>query len=219
MIQETPLYLLKVNLALIIFYGLYVLILRQKTFFQANRFFLLYAVYISFYLPLIEFPAHFNAPHNEQPTLINQIALPITETSWAFQYQSLQPLQYQPAMFNLTFGHLFLIVYVLGAGYFGMQLIIRLLNLKRIIQQSNRSKYGEQKALIHPKMPVSSFFSYLFWKKENEQFDYLLVGVLVQGKEFLAAIEERIKPNDFIEYLEIKSDGLTKMSGIRFQIK
>ena len=194
MIQETPLYLLKVNLALIIFYGLYLLILRQKTFFQANRFFLLYAVYISFYLPLIEFPAHFNAPHNEQPTLINQIALPITETSWAFQYQSLQPLQYQPAMFNLTFGHLFLIVYVLGAGYFGMQLIIRLLNLKRIIQQSNRSKYGEQKALIHPKMPVSSFFSYLFWKKENEQFDYLLVGVLVQGKEYLAAIEERIKP-------------------------
>ncbi len=105
MIQETPLYLLKVNLALIIFYGLYLLILRQKTFFQANRFFLLYAVYISFYLPLIQFTPHFNAPVNEQPNLINQIALPITETSWAFQYESLQPLQYQPAMFNLTFGH------------------------------------------------------------------------------------------------------------------
>jgi hypothetical protein len=44
-------------------------------------------------------------------------------------------------------------------------------------------------------------------------------GVLVQGKEYLAAIEERLKPNDFIENLKIESDGLTKISRIRFQIK
>lgn len=54
--METLIYLGKVNIYWILFYGCYWLLFRKHTFFAWNRFYLLGSLLISFVLPLIHFP-------------------------------------------------------------------------------------------------------------------------------------------------------------------
>ncbi|MBC3539888.1 hypothetical protein ACFSC6_05155 [Rufibacter sediminis] len=51
------LYLLQVNVGLALLYGIYKLVLRQTTFYQLNRGFLLAGVLVSSLYPLVDFSA------------------------------------------------------------------------------------------------------------------------------------------------------------------
>jgi len=77
---------------------------------------------------------------------------------------------------SINFGDLFLWIY-LGISFFLLlKFLGRLIELTRIIQESQKIKSGDYKTLIHPEMPVSSFFSYLFWKTEKGQDDHLILA-------------------------------------------
>ena len=54
--METINYLLKVSAGLVVLYGIYWLLLRQHTYFAANRFYLLAALLLSFAAPLVSLP-------------------------------------------------------------------------------------------------------------------------------------------------------------------
>src|SRR5580698_7329426 len=47
-------YLLLVNIYLLLFYGIYTLLLSRETFFQLNRIYLVSAALLSFFIPLIQ---------------------------------------------------------------------------------------------------------------------------------------------------------------------
>ncbi len=48
-------YFLKVNVILVLFYGVYYFLLRKETFFQANRLFLLGGILSAFIIPLLSY--------------------------------------------------------------------------------------------------------------------------------------------------------------------
>jgi len=56
--METLLYLLRVSAGLVVLYGVYWLLLRQHTYFSANRFYLLWAVFLSLSAPFFEISEH-----------------------------------------------------------------------------------------------------------------------------------------------------------------
>src|SRR5690606_12715126 len=60
-------YLLKVNLAIILFYFGYRLLLRKLTFYSLNRFYLLFALLFSFIYPLFDWVRLFERPVQELP--------------------------------------------------------------------------------------------------------------------------------------------------------
>jgi len=175
MLHPLPLYLLKVNIAICIFYGFYVLLLKRRTFFQLNRFYLLYTLLISFFIPFIDSPFTSDIEYSKTP-IVQKIALPISQQSWSWQYENFVPIQQKSLVFSLSLGDIFLLVYFIGAILFLFNLGIRIFKLIRIIKKSRKQKQGTLETLVHPDVPTSSFFSYLFWNGKNQKSDHLLLA-------------------------------------------
>src|SRR5690606_28982966 len=64
---DSILYLLKANLAIVLFYLGYRLLLRKLTFYTLNRFYLLFALLFSFTYPLVNLAGLFETPVPELP--------------------------------------------------------------------------------------------------------------------------------------------------------
>lgn len=122
---ESILYLLKANLAIILFYLGYRLLLRRLTFYTLNRFYLLFALLFSITYPLFDFARWFNPPVQELP---GEVAYIIAD--WE---------QVSAEVFN---GWPFLVgLITLGALWFAARLVIRLLSLRRIHRQSHAATW------------------------------------------------------------------------------
>ena len=170
-----PLFLLKVSFASGVFFGFYLAFLRGKTFFQVNRFYLLYTLLISFCIPFIR------SPISDQVTLgkgqfYSLIAQPVSSQVWNWQYENFLPLQESAVIYSFSFGDLFLIIYFAGILFFMTRLIRKFLGLARIIRNSDKIEREGQLTWTHPKVPVSSFFSYLFWNDNPTKEGKLLIA-------------------------------------------
>jgi hypothetical protein len=118
MFESLPIYLLKVNIAFIAFYAFYLIFLRDKTFFQWNRFFLLTSLLVAFLLPFIQFPEQEILPAVSTPGLFREITEPVAQEAWLWQYETLLPLQQKPVWFALTVGQLIIVFYLLGLSFY-----------------------------------------------------------------------------------------------------
>ncbi|MFB2119720.1 M56 family metallopeptidase [Parapedobacter sp. 2B3] len=122
---ESILYLLKANLAIVLFYLGYRLLLRRLTFYTLNRFYLLFALLFSFTYPLADLSWLVETPVRELPGEVVYI-LPDWE-------------QVPATAFN---GWPLLVALVgLGAVWFAIRLLIRLLSLRRIHRQSRAATW------------------------------------------------------------------------------
>src|SRR5690606_2253440 len=122
---ESILYLLKANLAIILFYLGYRLLLRRLTFYTLNRFYLLFALLFSITYPLFDFARWLNPPVQELP---GEVAYIIAD--WE---------QVPAEVFG---GWPFLVgLITLGALWFAARLVIRLLSLRRIHLQSHAATW------------------------------------------------------------------------------
>ncbi len=153
-------FLLESSICLALFYALYYFWLRQETFFQINRLYLLTMPVVSLAIPLLRIE-HSAAPATGAGEVLLPVVQEVQQVKMAFYGQLSKPT---PA-FAFTLSDLLLAVYFTGALYALVRLGVRLYGLWSLIRRS-RSARKPKYTLLAPDrdMPVSSFFSYIFWK-------------------------------------------------------
>jgi len=123
-------YLLLVNLYLLLFYGFYALLLRNETFFQLNRAYLVAGAFLSFVIPVI------------QANWIKQLFITqrVQQTIYSTIYPSELVYQARPAeSFNLTIGQILAVIYIGGAVFLMGRFFFQLLSVKKIISNLETS--------------------------------------------------------------------------------
>jgi hypothetical protein len=128
---EIFIYLLKVNIAISLFYLGYYLFLRKLTFYSLNRFYLLFSILFSVVFPFLQIPSFFT-----QPEIIYYNVLSI-EDGVASLPQSQET--------NETFWFILVGFYWLLVAFGGIKLVIRLFSLYRIHLRSSLQFWGNYK--------------------------------------------------------------------------
>jgi len=129
--MDTPQYIVLANLFLSAFFGLYVFLLKKETFFQVNRAYLLSVLLLSFVLPLI------HANWFGQSAIAGQIKYSVIG----------KPIDVfastQPGVSHFTFFQFISWTYVIGIIAFSLDLLVKLLAVKKIIfNTDNQSSYS-----------------------------------------------------------------------------
>ncbi len=115
------LYILKVNLALGIFYAFYWFLLRKETFYQWVRYYFLAALPLSFLFPLIDFSGFFSPV---QVQTIRQITPQF-------------PINVSGAEQGTTIQEIILLIIIAGAGILFIRMGIQLISLRKIHQKTS----------------------------------------------------------------------------------
>lgn len=159
--MEILIYLLKVNLCLISFYGFYWLFLSKNTFFVSNRFYLLASVFISFLLPFFKIKHNYN--FENLPYTLNELPL-----------ETIKPTVYQPFFYNINWLDMLAAVYLIGAGillgrmvYAMIKIYLLLINGDPIGEEETRT--GRNYWLLRSNESISSysFFNFLILNRED----------------------------------------------------
>ncbi len=117
-------YLLLVNLYLLLFYGFYALLLRNETFFQLNRAYLVAGALLSFIIPVI------------QADWIRQLFITqrVQQTIYSTIYHPELVYQAKPAQgLTFTIGQAFAVVYIGGAIFLLGRFFFQLLSIKKLL--------------------------------------------------------------------------------------
>ncbi len=156
-------YLLLVNLYLIVFYGFYALLLRNETFFQLNRIYLVSAALLSFLIPVIK------ADWVKDLFITREVQHTIYATiNPEFIYQA-KPIHNDP----VTLGQILLFIYISGTIILVGRLFYQLLAVKKLIDKMgssaafsffNRIKIdselpGQQTIIEHEQVHVTQWHS------------------------------------------------------------
>src|SRR5690625_2292222 len=127
-------YLIKANIALVLFYLAYHFVLRRLTFYTLNRYFLLLGIGFSAIFPLVNINTFFR--YGEQTG----------STYYAFDWQALQSPIIQPDTF--TVWTLLQYVFWTGVAIMAIWFIIQLLSLWKIQLQAVSGKVKKEKVKI-----------------------------------------------------------------------
>jgi len=128
----TFVFLLKVNIALLLFCAGYYLVLRPLTFYTLNRIYLLAAILFASIYPQINFSA-FVQRHEELAKPIEQIAI---------NWQSPAQLVSQPVQ-TFDYWYWLSVIFWTGAGLLFIRLALQLLSLLRLYKNSKPQYIGE----------------------------------------------------------------------------
>lgn len=153
------LFLLKSSLCLCVFYAFYTLFLRKETFFQRNRYYLLWSPMLALFIPWMNIGWFFAQPGIG--------ALPLNLQNIEVTLQAVENKLQQNT--QIVYSDIWVKVYGLGVLILVLLLFIR---LGRLIFQIKNSqvKYCRGYKLIctEGKYPTFSFFGYLFWDNSLE---------------------------------------------------
>jgi len=123
-------YLLLVNLYLLLFYGFYALLLRNETFFQLNRAYLVAGALLSFIIPVI------------QAEWIKQLFITqrVQQTIYSTIYHPELVYQAKPAQgLTFTIGQAFAVIYIGGAIFLLGRFFFQLLSVKKLLNNLESS--------------------------------------------------------------------------------
>jgi TonB family protein len=118
-------YLLLVNLYLLLFYGFYALLLRNETFFQLNRAYLVAGALLSFIIPVI------------QANWIKQLFITqrVQQTIYSTIYHPEFVYQAKPAGgLTFTIGEAFAVIYIGGTIFLLGRFFFQLLSVKKLLR-------------------------------------------------------------------------------------
>jgi TonB family protein len=122
-------YLLLVNLYLVLFYWFYVLLLRDETFFQLNRAYLVASALLSFIIPLID------SGWVRDLFITQKVQYTLFVYSSPILVYHFKPIDDR----HITIGQLMLFIYASGAIVLAAKFIWQLVSLKKIINQPGAS--------------------------------------------------------------------------------
>ena len=155
-------YILKVNVALIVFYLLYIAFLKKDTFFAFRRYFLLVAIVFSFVYPFVAVSAWGNIISFDKPReYIVQVM--VEEPSYAVvladEAQAAEPVK------KIEINWWQVLLYSLSAGFvfFFSRFIWQLTSILHIKHKSSRKNInGIQVFDLHDEITPFSFFRWIF---------------------------------------------------------
>ena len=212
-------FLLRASAGIALFYALFWILLRNETFYNANRFFLLCVLLTSILLPL--FPVHYTVlvenPNNQK------VFHALSET-----FRNAQPAEIGMQIQQPTFSwkQATLMIYLTGAALFLIRLLAQSISLILLILKSKMKKIEEIRIVENEKYGLPfSFFNVVFINpkfhkqenlpeilahekvhiRENHWFDLLLIELLTVifwFNPFIWFFEHAIKQNH--EYLADK---------------
>lgn len=165
-------YLVKVNVALLLFYALYRIVLRPLTFYQLNRFYLLGGMLIASVLPFLHF-----AGQQQQPELYQQIAI----ANW----EIMQPKTEQHQNAGIGWQQWVAYVYYTGAVFMLMAFLIKLISLYRLHQNSYRT-YMQNVRHVPVSTEPFSFGKFIYLNTGNHssaQIEHIVEHELVHCKQ------------------------------------
>ena len=151
-------YLLKSAGILTIFFLVYKFLLQKETFFKLNRHYLLSGIVASLLLPFVVFNTYiYVEPVIIQESVFYDMASPIIEN--ATTQQSHVTFNWNALLFN---------IYILGVVLVGVQFLIQLFSLYRIVS-SGKVKHFNSFKFVEVSQDISpfSFFSYIIYNPEN----------------------------------------------------
>ena len=163
-------YLVKVNAAIILFYGFYRLLFRQDTFFTWKRITLLSILVVSFLYPLVHLAGQFIEHQSIDPTLIYSYILPEVRINGEMPVENTSILDYWPVALWA--------VYFLGIG---ILLIRMLIQIGGIIYQIIRTQSIEIHGIkIHQSPGLKTPFSFFSWivLDKNQYTESELIEIL-----------------------------------------
>lgn len=186
--SDTLYYILQINLYLILFYVVYWLFLRRETFFRWNRFYLLFGVILSFFLPMLPSPPMFQRTVViEETPEIKQIPRPQEEESLANLSEvnlkvnpnhqdkiseiTSQPLELSTQTVQTkasfwTWQNILFIVYFTGLAFMLLRFLVSLFAIFRLtFLQGIRRKKGYFIVHLPKGMASFSFLNILFWQE------------------------------------------------------
>jgi bla regulator protein BlaR1 len=148
-------FLLKVNIALIVFCLGYYLVLRQLTFYTLNRIYLFIAIIFSSVYPLINVN-NFVQRHN--------IPVQNVMVSWKIPAEKFAaPIVQQP-----FYWHWAAVIFWIGAGLFAMRLLIQLTSLYKLYKKSSPGKIQEHNVrIVNANISPFSFWQSIYINPEN----------------------------------------------------
>jgi len=162
--NEFYIYLIESGVNLTILFGIYWLFLRQDTFYNIKRYYLLLSLIVSFLFPLIEISVPGNGP-TEYMVLLEAIV--ITSDKLA------ENIQGSMAVRNDLF-----IIYLAGSGFFLARLVHQLLRTVLLIQKYGITDYNGVKIVILDNEYVPfSLFNLVFINREEcekQSFDKIV---------------------------------------------
>ncbi|MEM6297322.1 MAG: M56 family metallopeptidase [Bacteroidota bacterium] len=162
-------YGLLVNFSILLFYGVYALLLRGQTHFTWNRFYLLATLVISFLIPLVELPeSTTQAVREVTPALVPEI--PAVVNPPQVPETLIQPtnevLEVSVPTFNCF--NLLLGLYLLGVLFQFWQLLRGLAQIATLFFRNPRQRKDSYWEVQLPAgMPPFSFLNVLFWSADE----------------------------------------------------
>ncbi len=184
-------YILESGICLLVFYGLYYLLLRKETFFQLNRAYLLMAVLVSVLIPLF----HLNWPEKTAPITSFQSEegavsrdlsayVPEFVQEWHEGEEKFwEPIEYVQAAPFITLGQILWIIYSLGIVVMSFRFLQKFTHLHRLIRASEKSLKNGYTLVKSKNVQPASFMGYVFWNKEEEDNDMILAHELVHIRQ------------------------------------
>ena len=176
--ENTFLYLLKVNGLLVVFFLAYYFLLRKETFFHSNRWFLLIGIISSFVLPSLLFT---NIVWIEAKPIANETI------------NNLLPIAHDSSISNIEKTNHFNWYQILACIYFIIssvllfKLFIEIISFFKIVKKGQKSKLETIKIIeTNENHNPFSFFNYLIYSKSNftdEELKYIFIHERVHIEE------------------------------------
>lgn len=163
-------YIIQSSVSLTVFYVFYELLFKREAYFGFNRFYLLFAIFISSLLPLIDFSVYQLFPTFNNDTLFvapvyNMVEYSLGEVTI---FGGGIPIDGSVATSNgWSFLQVIILIYFTGVIIKTAHFAWRLYQLSRIFRQSKVSRQSGLRIIFtEPGTPVFSFFNYVFIDKE-----------------------------------------------------
>ncbi|PST82490.1 hypothetical protein C7T94_07375 [Pedobacter yulinensis] len=140
--------LLKINLVLLLFAGVYYLLLRKLTFYRLNRFFLVFGIAFSSVYPFVNLSSLFQ----RQQTIPHHVAELVPQVG-----------DMVPAAFELNAWQWVLVVFYAGAAVMAIRLSLQLFSLYRIHRRSLPGNlYNQPVRLLRDELSPFSFWQTIY---------------------------------------------------------
>ncbi len=171
-------YLMETSAYFILCYAIYWLFLKRETAFHWNRFFLLFGSLFCLVVPFIEWPLTKTTVLHEMVITIGA-AVPIS------------PEMVSPTLEESTWSMytIFLWIYLIGCVLVFAKILLDLIRIARLLMVGDRKDKGDYRlVLVQDKIPVFSFFNYVFYSKQatytNEEKEQILWHERAHVQEF-----------------------------------
>ncbi|OPZ29966.1 MAG: transport protein TonB [Bacteroidetes bacterium ADurb.BinA174] len=155
-------YIIKANIALIIFYLLYVALLKKDTFFAFRRYFLLAAIVFSFVYPFIAVSAWGNIISFEKPQeFTTQVIVeePTFAVVLADEIQAVEPVN----KIDINWRQVLLFTLSAGFAFFLIRFVWQLISILHIKHKSIRKNIDGIRVFdLHDEITPFSFFRWIF---------------------------------------------------------